>query len=273
MSANHDSNFDGLFDQLKNMSGKLKKSKADNKHLKLNASQQKSFLKLNSLLEKSTQSLVCGPDCQKDKKAEKLKQKYLKAETNIQTAPGLLDESRKNYYVFTEGEPYYDDMLEKELTDNAALLARQLFDEFRQELEHCDTLNAYYQGALVGQEHMDELYASYLEKSIHLRNKTQGTQGEVLTNMRKTYYQNEEITSLTKWGKMWFYLYFFLVFFLFICAAMKSEKNVKGFAGLFIKFGLLVAYPFFSYGLINWVWSWIAFFIHMFPKNVYADIH
>ena len=52
------------------------------------------------MIEKSSEAIICGPDCQKIKVSEELKQKYLDAETNLQTAPIKLDESKKNYYVY-----------------------------------------------------------------------------------------------------------------------------------------------------------------------------
>jgi hypothetical protein len=63
-------------------------------------SQQLSQEKINELLEQSSQAIMCGPECQKAKVSEDLKQKYLDAETNMQTAPMQLDQSKKNYYVY-----------------------------------------------------------------------------------------------------------------------------------------------------------------------------
>ena len=91
--------FSGLMKQLQNMSSKMKKTKAENAHLKLDVKQNKSFSTLSSLLEKSATALVCGPHCQKEKKEQALKSKYLAAETSIQTAPVELEQSRKNYLV------------------------------------------------------------------------------------------------------------------------------------------------------------------------------
>ena len=71
--------------------------------------------KINDLLNKSAEALLCGPDCQKMKITDELKQKYLDAETNIQTAPIKLEQTKKNYYVYKEGRPFYDNMLEEEL--------------------------------------------------------------------------------------------------------------------------------------------------------------
>jgi hypothetical protein len=82
---------------------------------KLLKKQQISTEKLNSLLEQSLTTLSCGPVCQKAKIEKALKQKYQDAQTNIQTAPIQLETTKRNYYVFTEGKPFYDNMLEEEL--------------------------------------------------------------------------------------------------------------------------------------------------------------
>ena len=71
--------------------------------------------KINELLNLSTEALMCGPDCQKQKISDELKQKYLDAENNMETAPIKLEETKKNYYIYTEGRPYYDNMREEEL--------------------------------------------------------------------------------------------------------------------------------------------------------------
>ena len=78
----------------------LTKKKSDD----LLEQQQQTTEKLTALLEESTAALSCGPTCQKLKTSDDLKQKYLNAQTNLQTAPIQLENSKKNYYVFTEGE-------------------------------------------------------------------------------------------------------------------------------------------------------------------------
>ena len=57
------------------------------KQQELLSNQQSSQDKITALLEQSAQSLICGPDCQKQKITEELKQKYLNSQTNLQTAP------------------------------------------------------------------------------------------------------------------------------------------------------------------------------------------
>lgn len=67
----------------------------DNNKKTLLQRQQISQDKINELLEKSSQAMLCGPTCQKLRVTDELKQKYLDAETNMQTAPLKLNKVRK----------------------------------------------------------------------------------------------------------------------------------------------------------------------------------
>jgi hypothetical protein len=56
---------------------------------------------LNTLLEQASDTILCNSDCQKERKAEKLKQKYLNSQTNLATAPHNMQVAQKNYIEFT----------------------------------------------------------------------------------------------------------------------------------------------------------------------------
>ena len=88
---------DKLFSNIQQNINKMKQN--GNKETLLQR-QQISQDKINELLEKSSEAIMCGPSCQKLKVSEELKQKYLDAETNMQTAPIKLEQSKKNYYIW-----------------------------------------------------------------------------------------------------------------------------------------------------------------------------
>ena len=93
--------------------------------------QQLSQDKIMDLLEKSTEAIMCGPTCQKLKITDELKQKYLDAQTNLQTAPIKLEQTKKNYYVYSEGETRYNTMLEEELVEKAEKISElDIFDNY-----------------------------------------------------------------------------------------------------------------------------------------------
>ena len=62
---------------------------------------------------------------------QQLKQKYLDAETNMQTAPIKLEQSKKNYYIYTEGRPYYDSIKEEDLNKKANTISAGVSAIFR----------------------------------------------------------------------------------------------------------------------------------------------
>jgi hypothetical protein len=261
----NDGNFDELYNQLKHMSTKLKTTQAKNQKLQHDTKQLKSFETLSSLLEKSADTLACGPDCQHDKKQQRLKQKFLDAKTNVQTAPDELKENRKNYYVFSKGEGYYDDWQEKTLEKKARRLAHDIKTNLDQELAKCDTLNAYLVAGQINMEHVDALYASFLEKNMVTRKQVKGTKGDILTNQRKTYYENEEIYHLKKWYNIFFYLYYILLFFFAVCS-YTTLFNPKYYAMLVA----LAAFPFIVEFVVKYVYNWLVFFYTLFPHSVYS---
>ena len=99
--------------------------------------------KINDLLEKTSQSMLCGPTCQKEKVTSQLKQKYLDAETNMLTAPIELEQSKKNYFVFKEGRTYYNNMKEDELQKSVNKISELLVDNFKDEISTAKTMNIY----------------------------------------------------------------------------------------------------------------------------------
>jgi len=247
------------------MSGKLKTSQAKNKKLNLDSKQLRSFKTLSSLLEKSADTLACGPDCQHDKKQTQLKRKFLDAKTNMQTAPDKLKENRKNYYVFSKGEGYYDDYQEKMLEKKAHRLAYEIKTNLDEELAKCDTLNAYFVAGQINMEHVDALYASFLEKNVVERKQVQGTKGAILTNQRKTYYENEEIYHLIKWYNVFFYMYYILLIGFAVCF-YTTLLNIK----YYVVISTLASFPFVIEFIVKYIYGWIVFFYLLLPHSVYS---
>jgi hypothetical protein len=156
---------DSLFS---NIQQSLSKQNPFNKKNLLNQ-QQINQQQINDLLDKSAEAIMCGPTCQKQKITEQLKQKYLDAETNMQTAPIKLEESKKNYYIYSEGRPYYDNMQEEELKQKANKVAELLEKNFNEELSSAKTMNSYLNTALINSQYTKDLLDNYLEKNQELK--------------------------------------------------------------------------------------------------------
>ena len=85
---------------------------------------------INGLMAKSQQSLLCGPDCQKQKNLDELKQKYENAITNVNTAPQQLTDAKKKYFTALEGTAAYNKDVLADVTATAEQICGVLQKNF-----------------------------------------------------------------------------------------------------------------------------------------------
>jgi len=232
--------------------------------------QQASTEKLSALLEQSLTTLSCGPSCQQIKVENELNQKYLDAQTNMQTAPVQLETTRKNYYVFKEGRPYYDNMLEEELKKKSEIMGKLLSDNFQEEIANAKLMNTYYNTELTNSSYTKELYAVYLEKNKLIQAAIKNNHADVLTNDRKTYYETEALEDLKNWYTLlWYAFYLFVMpIFIFTLIAKSSLHFIVRIIIVYIAF----AYPYYVDPILRWIYGIFHSFWKQLPKNVYNDL-
>ena len=255
---------------LLNIQQQFNKTANPNNTQSLLQSQQINQDNINELLEKSSEAIMCGPDCQKIKVSEELKQKYLDAETNLQTAPIKLDESKKNYYVYTEGRPYYDNMKEQELQKKATSIAKALEDNFTNEVSNATTMNNYLNTAIINSKNTTDLLKEYLNKNQLFKIKLRERRGDILTNDRKTYYEMEAIDRLVLWYRFYWYVYYILSVVLvlaFIFSPSGLSRMVK--IGVAV---LVILYPYYIDYINKWVYGEYTWVQNSIPKNVYNNL-
>ncbi len=232
--------------------------------------QQDTYNQINALLQQSTSSLLCGPTCQKQQTEDKLKQDYLDAEVNVQTAPIKLDETKKKYYTFTKGEAYYNEIQEKELEEKAKKITDILRDQFDNQVKKTETLNYYYNTNLINSENTKELYSGYRKENKDLERNIRVSNNDILTNDRKTYYESEELVNLEYYYNILYVVYYAIAVILCIFILFfKSEINF--FVRLFLVI-FIAAMPY----LLNWfgkkIYDFYLWVLSYLPKNVYNTI-
>lgn len=236
----------------------------------LMANQQVTQQQINDLLNKTSEALMCGPDCQKEKTKEELKQKYLNAQTNLQTAPLQVEESKKNYYVYANGEAYYDTQQEKELTKKAEEICKQLSNVFNTELKNAETLNAYLNNALMNSQHTEDLLNSYREKNIELKQEMEKEHSTILTNDRKTYYENSASDWLLKWNTVYWRLYFLWVI-IYVLALFLTPSSLTWVRRILLLI-VFIVYPFVINHIVNWFSNSGKSLWDLLPRNVYQNL-
>lgn len=225
---------------------------------------------INTLLEQSVQALLCGPDCQKQKVSDELNQKYLNAQTTLKTAPLNLETTKKNYYVYTQGEPAYNNMLEEELKQKADTMAKLLSDSFNEELTSAVTMNKYYNTALINSNYTKDLLNEYDKKNKELKLELRDRRGDILTNDRKTYYENDALDSLKLWYRFWWYVYYMLVLVFLLSIFLVKSQMTNGKKLLFTV--LLIFYPYYIEFVVNWIYELFIYIYKNMPKNVYNNL-
>lgn len=232
--------------------------------------QQETQQKINRLIEQSAQVAICGPACQKQKVSTELKQRYLNAKTNVETAPIKLEEAKKNYYTYTQGSAYYDQKKEKELVQKAKQISDVLKETFNDELTNAKTMNNYLNTALTNSLSTEELYNEYLYNNEILEKKIRNTHGDILTNDRKTYYETDALDRLKLWYKFLWYIYYLLVIILILASIFSPSVYSLSIKILIIL--LFFFYPYYITYITSSIYHFITFIINKTPKNVYNNL-
>jgi len=225
----------------------------------------------NAFLEKAKQAVMCDSNCQRQKTAEELKQKYLASETNLASASNQVEVAQKNYLTFTQGELSYNTTKEDDLHKKAQLIIAAFNQNFQNDSKQINYQIDTYNGLVVNYKNVLELYLTYQKENIELTKELKDNTSDVLTNERKTYYENQGIETLN-------YIYYYillLVYFIFLVGYTvtaifyQSQLNWKIRFGLLI---LLVILPFISPWILAFVISLVYKIYELLPKNIHLSV-
>lgn len=236
--------------------------------------------KINEFISKATDILSCDSKCQEEKKRVELKGKYLESKTNLLTAPTQVESTFKNYMTFAKGETAYNEYLEQQLEAKAETIAETFKSNFYEEIEKAKTLLETYNGLLLNFVHVAEYYDSLKKENIKLNLEVKDTTSDLLTNDRKTFYEDQKIDNLYFYYKILLFVYFLVCgsFIIWSLVGMFRRMGVKGepmskkimfpLIGL-ILFGL---YPYFTTTIFYYIFKLYELIISILPKNVYTTI-
>jgi len=236
----------------------------------LMAQQTNTTTQINDMLNKAITTISVSPESQRQQKLNKLEQKYLDAQTNLQTAPVQLETSKKNYYVYKVGETNYNNMEEQELQQQADLITQQIANKFNEETNNAHLMNSYYNTEVINSVNTIELYEEYLKKNADLEKSIKELHGDVLTNDRKTYYENDAIDNVKLWYKFFKICYYILVatYVISIFVSTSEMSRVKQVVIALI----LAVYPFIIDPIVKWLYSMYLSLENNAPSNVYMKL-
>jgi hypothetical protein len=224
--------------------------------------------KFNALMSQASDAILCNSECRQKREAEKLKQNYENAQTNLASASSQVQVAQKNYVTFTQGDIGYNNLIEQQLQEKAQVIVDKFNENFNEEAIKINSQITTYDGLLINFKNVFDLFRKYKRENIKLYKELKEESNDVLTNERKTYYQDQNIDSLK------FYYYYFLLsiyVIVVICFAAfsliyPSQTSWKSKLALLVVF---IALPFFSTIILGRIIYLLYTVYDMLPKNVY----
>jgi hypothetical protein len=195
---------------------------------------------MNQLIQQSTQALMCGPDCQKQKKISELKQNYLNAQTNAESASSTLSTAQQEYYTYTQGPAGYNKIIDSELEVKANKIADVMFAKYNESISTTTRLTDTSSNLTNNYHHILELYNEYVHKNKILKDKIRTTKSDIATDDRQTYYETQNLTSITQWYSIFKWIYIICLVAFILISLIKRKPLVKSV----IIFIMLCLYPF-----------------------------
>jgi hypothetical protein len=228
--------------------------------------------KLNNLIQQASQTIGCDTNCQQQRNAEQLKTKYLDAKVNELTAENQLLVATKNYMTFTEGTSAYNTYMDDELTTKATKITDLFQTNFNNEVKKVnDNINTY-KGLLINYNNVNELHSNYITENKQLEKNFKNKNFDIITNDRKTYYQEQGITNLQ------FYYYLLLIIYI-ICVVVFVISLFVYSSSLTINWKIkiiivifLVILPFISSSLLSLIIELFYKIYSILPKNVHLSL-
>lgn len=148
---------------------------------------------------------------QKTKEKVLLEEKYLKAKLNMKTAPTKLQNSERNLLLFKGGDQAYNNFLRNKYKKEAYRIAEKTFNQnFQDEISDIFTNLQILQSLLTNYNNVYELYNKITKENVLLKKDIQLTTGVIITNTRKSVYENQVIDDLQYWNG-WFKFFYLLI--------------------------------------------------------------
>jgi hypothetical protein len=177
---------------------------------------------VNALIAHSNEQLMCGPACQKEKNISNLQENYVKAQTNLKTAPQQLEQAKQNYYKALEGQAGYNKMVLDKVTEDAKKVTTSLKTKFDATSKEVENLISVYNTLKSNFNNVNDLSQEYKLENAKMAKTLKKIRGDIITNDRKTYYEQQSIDGLSWWYNWFRIIYIVLVIGFIIVLLFKS---------------------------------------------------
>lgn len=223
---------------------------------------------INTFLDKATKVISCDSECQKQQVETKLKDKYLNAQSNLTLALPEFQLAKKNYYTYVSGQNGYNEMMETEYEQSADLIVQKFKENYQDEINKIKSQLETYNGLLINYKNIVDLDRKYKRENEQLYKQLKEDSNDILTNERKTYYENQQNELLNSYYYyiLWVIYIITIVFLIIFSLIYPSQKSLKSKIMVIVVF---VALPFISTFILGKIIYILYWLFGLLPKNVY----
>lgn len=213
---------------------------------------------LNSILSGITEKAACGPVCQRDKKANELKKKYLEAKENVRFAPEKYNDAEKNYFRFINGENWWRDYKKEQIEKKTRKELRARNRRFEDFYRSTEKGLLYYKSQFENKNNLNDILNNIDKKLSNFKKSKSDKEKVIQTSYRKSTYYNKEIKNIESYISVITKIYFALVIALSVSLLFFFGEFKKPMTIIMII--LLAIYPF------------VITDIHLFIVKTFHDI-
>lgn len=234
-------------------------------------SSQLDLNKFNAFLDAAAKTIACGPECQQQKKKDELKERYDTAEDNLTLAEPQYQIAKQQYYTFSAGQSGYEDMMETEYREKATTVLQSFSQTLDEALSKLNTQLDTYKGLLVNYRNVVDLQKQYQRENAKLFQQWKTNTHDILTNERKTFYEDQQIGVLNGYYQYFLWTAYVLTIACFAAFSLLYPSSF-GLRSRIVILGALIALPFISTWLLGKVIQIVYWIIGLLPKNVYTQL-
>jgi len=176
--------------------------------------------------------------------------------------------AKKNYYVYVAGQQGYNNVIETELTDEINSKIDSFTEKLNNKIDEIKSQLDTYNGILINFKNVEDLNKKYKMENAELFKQVKETKNDILTNDRKTYYEDQSNDRLNGY---YYYFLWGIYLVVFICLVIFSfvyptKISVRARVALIIVFIIL---PIISRWLLAKFIFMCYWIFGLLPKNVY----
>jgi hypothetical protein len=189
--------------------------------------------------------------------------RYLAAESNLP-----LEEEIENNKYSAYKQSCYDKMIETEYKAEAEKTTENIRYSFEENISQTETKISSYNGLLSSFTHLSDLYRKYKKENSDLLKQLKNGTHDILTNERKTYYEDQEIDVLNNYYLYILWIIYIIVVICFVVFSLIYPSQSSLIVRILLLF-VFILLPFVSTWILGKLIQLIYWLFDFIPKNVY----